>query len=197
MGGSTAINPLSPHAASLHTLWKANFHNEVFTPDVDVLLSNSEDYLARSQILNRNADAMAVFLHQQAQDPASPVKRVLYPSVLPDRDIYRAYMRRPTPDFPEPGYGCLLSVDFDSVATATAFYDALGFYAGPHLGAHKSLQLAYNVIVFGKKPGELDYHRRYGVLEETVRISAGLENVEDLIDTLKVAVAAAAEKKGN
>lgn len=159
------------------------------------MLSNSDDYLPRTAILNRNAAAMAKHLHAHAKDPSTPIARVLYPSLLPDYEVYRARLRKPTPELPEPAAGCLMSVEFDSVAAARAFYDRLAFYPGPHLGAHRTLSFAYNLLAFSKHPDEAAYHRSYGILEEMVRISAGLEDVQDLLDTLDDALVAAREAK--
>ncbi|KAK2050196.1 cystathionine gamma-synthase [Colletotrichum somersetense] len=195
LGGSTVLNPLSPHYSALAPLWAEQFHNELYVGDAEVLLANSEDYLQRTSVLNRNAAAMSNHLHAHAKSPSSPIARVLYPSLLPDYAVYEARLRKPTPDLPEPGAGCLLSIDFESVATARAFYDRLAFYPGPHLGAHRTLSFAYNVLAFGKDPDEAAYHRSYGVLEEAVRISAGLEDVQDLLDTLDDALAVAQETK--
>ncbi|KAK6226980.1 cystathionine gamma-synthase [Colletotrichum tabaci] len=195
MGGSTVLNPLSPHYPALSSLWYETYHNELYVGDAEVLLSNSDDYLPRTAILNRNAAAMAKHLHAHAKDPSTPVARVLYPSLLPDYEVYRARLRKPTPELPEPAAGCLMSVEFDSVAAARAFYDQLAFYPGPHLGAHRTLSFAYNLLAFSKHPDEAAYHRSYGILEEMVRISAGLEDVQDLLDTLDDALVAAREAK--
>jgi cystathionine gamma-synthase len=195
MGGSTALNPLSPHYVGLKDAYSKNFHNELFVGDADTLLSNSEDYLARSIILNKNAAAMVAYLQAAAQDPLSPVARVLYPSLLPDKALYDKHLRKPTPDFPEPGYGCLFTVDFESVETAAAFFDTLQFYPGPHLGAHKTLSLCYNTVAYGKKKDEEKALRAFGLLEEAVRVSAGLESEEDLIETLREALDVAKEAK--
>ncbi|GKT75583.1 cystathionine gamma-synthase [Colletotrichum tofieldiae] len=195
LGGSTVLNPLSSHYSALSSLWSKTYHNELYVGDAEVLLSNSEDYLQRTAVLNRNAATMANHLHAHTKNPSSPIARVLYPTLLPDYEIYKARLRKPTPDLPEPGAGCLLSIDFDSVATARAFYDRLAFYPGPHLGAHRTLSFAYNLLAFGKDPNEAAYHRSYGILEETVRISAGLEDVQDLLDTLDDALVVAQETK--
>ncbi|GKT42070.1 cystathionine gamma-synthase [Colletotrichum spaethianum] len=195
LGGSVVLNPLSPHYSVLSSLWFKTFHNELFVGDAEVLLSNSEDYLQRTAVLNQNAAAMANHLHAHAKNPSSPILRVLYPPLLPDYETYKARLRKPTSDLPEPGAGCLLSIDFDSIAAARAFYDQLAFYPGPHLGAHRTLSFAYNMLAFGRDPDEAAYHRSYGILEETVRISAGLEDAQDLLDTLDDALAVAQETK--
>jgi len=104
-------------------------------------------------------------------------------------------MRRSTPELPEPGYGCLLTVDFDSTASAKAFYDRCGFYPSPHLGGNVTIMLAYNMMAFGMDVEERAAFRELGLKEESVRFSAGLENVEDLIDTVKDALDWAVEAK--
>ncbi|KAH7163042.1 pyridoxal phosphate-dependent transferase [Dactylonectria estremocensis] len=195
MGGSVVLNPLSPHYASLSPRFKAKHRNELFASDAAVLLSNSRDFLERTAILNRNAAAMARFLHEAKALPGSPVADVRYPALLPSRPAYDAVMRPGAPELPDPGYGCLLTVDFDRLETAVAFYDRCGFYPSPHLGGHVTLVFAYNMAVFGKKPEERAHVRELGVKEEGVRISAGLESEEDLIDTLRDALDAAIEVK--
>jgi cystathionine gamma-synthase len=126
--------------------------------------------------------------------PGSPVTAVRYPSVLSTRASYDKYLRPSTPELPSPGYGCLLTIDFASEALAATFYDRLGFLPTTHLAAPVTLHLAYNMLVFGKKPKEREYVRQYGLKEEAVRISAGWkESVEDLIETLEDALKATAE----
>ncbi|KAM0305629.1 hypothetical protein ACHAPM_002012 [Fusarium culmorum] len=191
MGGSVVLNPLSCHYQTLHSLFGESHHNELFTADAQVLLSNSSDFLERTGILNRNALAMAKFLHEAISSPNSPVINVQYPSLLDSKANYDAILRRGTPELPDPGYGCLLTVEFSSVEAAIAFYNRAGFYPSPHLGGHVTIMLPYNMIVFSKKPEEKVYMDELGVREASVRISAGLESEEDLIDTLRDALQAA------
>ena len=188
LGGSVVLKP------AFHKLHR----NELFVEDAQVLLSNSHDFLQRTIILNRNAQAMAEFLHKSISLPNSPIREVQYPSLLPSKPNYDVVLRPSTPDLPRPGYGCLLSVEFNSLETAIAFYNRCGFYPSPHLGGHVTIMLAYNLIIFGKKAEEREYMRGLGAKEESIRISAGLESEEDLIDTLKDALEAAiAVSKGD
>ncbi|SPJ74630.1 related to O-succinylhomoserine (thiol)-lyase [Fusarium torulosum] len=196
MGGSIVLNPLSTHYQILQPLFKESHHNELFTSDAEVLLSNSKDFLERTKILNRNALVMANFLHEAISLPDSPIANVQYPSLQSTKKNYDCLLRQGTSEFPEPGYGCLLTVEFSSVETATAFYDRAGFYPSPHLGGHVTIMFAYNMVVFGKKPEEKAYMHTLGVKEASVRISAGLEDEEDLIDTLRDALQAAIKAKG-
>ncbi|KAF5534598.1 cystathionine gamma-synthase [Fusarium mexicanum] len=188
MGGSIVLNPTSPHYHNLRALFKESHHNELFSSDAKVLLSNSKDLLERTKILNRNALAMANFLSRASSAPDSPVVNVQHPSQLGSKSNYDAILRRATPELPEPGYGCLLTVEFSTVEAATAFYDRAGFYPSPHLGGHVTIMFAYNMVVFGKQPDEKAYMHELGVREASVRISAGLENEQDLIDTLRDAL---------
>ncbi|GKU05210.1 cystathionine gamma-synthase [Fusarium langsethiae] len=191
MGGSVVLNPLSSHYQTLHSLFRESHHNELFIADAEVLLSNSGDFLERTRILNRNALAMADFLYEAISFPGSPIINVQYPGLLNSKANYDAILRQSTPEIPKPGYGCLLTVEFSSVEAATAFYNRAGFYPSPHLGGHVTIMLPYNMMVFGKKPGEKAYMDELGVREASVRISAGLESEEDLIDTLRDALRAA------
>jgi cystathionine gamma-synthase len=195
LGGSIVLNPLSSHYSALAAKFASTHKNELFAADAQVLLSNSQDFLARTRRLNRNAEAMAAFFQRHVADPDSPVVNVQYPTQLPTKPNYDALMRRSTPELPEPGYGCLLTVDFESTNMAKAFYDRCGFYPSPHLGAHVTVMLAYNMMVFGKDPADRPYFREIGAKEESVRFSAGLEDVEDLIDTIKDALDFATEAK--
>lgn len=191
------LNPLSPQYANLAGLFPAHHHNELFAADADVLLANSEDFLARTAVLNDNALAMAEFLHSTIGQPDSPVVNVQYPSLLPCKPEYDAFKRRSTPELPDPGYGCLLTVEFDSDDTARAFYDRCGFYPSPHLGGQVTIMLAYNMFMFGKTAEKREKYNECGARGEGIRISAGLEDKQDLLDTLKDALEAAAEvKKG-
>lgn len=207
MGGSVVLNPLSPHYhTTLKPLFTKLFHNEYFAGDAETLLANSVDYLPRTRILNRNAASLAAYLATKAADPASPVTGVLYPTTSDTRSYYEAFMRRRRTPLPSntpaaendeeefvPGYGCLLSVDFESLATTRAFYNHLEFHCGPHLGAHRTLAMCFNAAVYGRDPEEGRYHASYGVRPEQVRISVGLESEEEIIAAVEHALRKADE----
>ena len=194
MSGSIVLNPDSPRYEPVKEAVKSQFHNELFAGDAEKLLSNSEDYLQRSIILNRNASTVAAFLQTQVEDASSPVVSVEYPEQNDTLANYQAFMRPATPEF-TPGYGCLLSVDFESKACAKAFYDNIQFYQGPHLGAHHSLAVPFNELVWGRDPKDLEYHAGYGVRGEQIRLAVGLESEEELVDTVKAALVFATEAK--
>lgn len=192
MGGSIVLNPLSPlHTPSLAPRFTTTFHNELHALDAAVLLSNSADYLPRSAILNRNAALIASFLAAHATATPSPVTKVLYPSVSDTKHNYDAVLRPPTPDFPAPGYGCLLSVDFRLPTAARAFYNAFPAHNGPHLGAHRMLAAPFNALVLGKDPEMARYYAGFGVGMEQVRISAGLEEEGEVLAAARFGLEAA------
>ena len=189
MGGSIVLSPSSPHYTSLSPLFTSTHRNELFARDANVLLSNSNDFLNRAAILSRNAAAVAAFLSERmAGDPDCPVVKVRHPSLLPSRPLYDAFKRAPTPQLPEPAYGCLFTLDFENVDAASTFHDNCGFYPSPHLGAHVTIQLAYNMVAWGRRPEERARSRELGVKEEAVRISVGLEAAEDIVDTIRYAL---------
>jgi cystathionine gamma-synthase len=197
LGGSIVLNPQSPHYAALAARFISTHKNELFSADAEALLANSNDFLTRTRRLNSNAEAMASFFQRYVADPNSPVSAVQYPTLLPTKQNYDAVMRRSTPEQPEPGYGCLFTVEFESTDLARAFFDHCGFYSTPHLGAHVTLMLGYNMLVYGRTVEDRTYFREIGVKEEGIRFSAGLEDRDDLIDTIKYALDCAAEAKKN
>ncbi|KAL2183811.1 PLP-dependent transferase [Thermothelomyces heterothallicus CBS 203.75] len=217
MGGSVVLPPSSAHHAVLRSALAGQFRNEYFHADAARLLANTRSYVARSRILNRNALALATFLDDyrrrsraSASAETCPVAAVLYPPFTPTAANYAAVMRphdaavggqqdgdgdgegdgdgrRTTVGF-EPGYGCLLAIEFVSLRVARAFYDNLSVYHGPHLGAHHTLAFPFNDAIWGTDPEAAAYLRTYGAKAEQVRVSVGLEDEQELIDTFKAAL---------
>lgn len=187
MGGSAVLNPSGPLYSDLKSIFDKEYGNELYTADAAALLLNSEDYLARSKILNDNAARLVSYLHSLASDPTSSISKVYYPTVSATRSNFDAFKRTETPDF-TPGYGCLFSVEFDSVEATIAFYENLHVHQGPHLGAHRTLALPYVKLLYNDS---LDEVKAYGLKETQLRISTGLEDAETLLETFKVATRAA------
>jgi cystathionine gamma-synthase len=156
-----------------------------------VLLSNSNDFLERTAVLNSNAAALAACFAAEAADPASPVKAVHYPPHTKGTSYLQEFLRAKTPELPEPGYGCLLSVELRSLDQTIAFYDNLRFHHGPHLGAHRTLAVPYNILTYSKEHPE--YHKGYGLTHEQIRLSVGLEDTETLLATVRAALDKARE----
>ncbi|SPQ18594.1 4ff8b6af-cab4-4b6c-a3f7-4bb947ec1090 [Thermothielavioides terrestris] len=235
MGGSVVLPPSSRHYNAIKSTLAAQFRNEYFHADAARLLANSADYLARSAILNRNALALATFLHKHSQLPTSPITAVLYPPFTNTHSNYLAMMRRgpitdpgatttttpaqnnsndPTPSAPSPagepqqqpqpqpqpefhpGYGCLLAIEFRTLALARAFYNSLSVYQGPHLGAHHTLAFPFNDAIWGADAEAAAYLATYGARAEQVRVSVGLEDEAELLETFEAALAVAGRAMG-
>lgn len=191
MAGSLVLNPSSVVYKELKQLMNSHYRNDLFIEDAIVLEQNSCDYLERSTILNKNASALVGFLQAKSEDPTSCVKAVNYPSICWSRPRYERWMRPATDDF-TPGYGCLLSVDFDIIESTIAFYDNFDVHNCPHLGAHVTLALPY---VKGLYADKLEWVGRFDMKETMIRIAPGLEQTEGLLDRLRFAVAAADGEK--
>ena len=194
MGASAVLNASSSLYPSLKALFEASYRNDLYPADAKKLLANSADYLQRSTTLNNNALALVTFLHEKASDPTSSVSAVFYPTLTAASASYTARMRPATPDF-KPGYGCLFSVSFATASATATFYDIIGkrVYIGPHLGAHRTLVLAY---VKGLYSGDLQGTgllkvKDAGLDERQLRVSAGLEKESDLLAVFAEAVEAA------
>ncbi|TLS25626.1 hypothetical protein PpBr36_07631 [Pyricularia pennisetigena] len=201
LGGSVVLNPSMPqHHGALSRTLASQHRNELFAADAATLVSNNADYLARSTTLNRNAAALAGAL-ARATDVVTAVNHVRHGRTCAN---YAAFKRPATPEF-APGDTCLLSVDFADLDTAAAFLDGCDFFHSGHLGAHRTLAVAFSYMIYhsaGEDEGR--YHAAYGCRAAQVRLSAGLEDeaellaiVEDALARTRAAVAAAAAgKKG-
>ncbi|KAK0746089.1 pyridoxal phosphate-dependent transferase [Schizothecium vesticola] len=182
LAGSLILSPLSPFHAPLSQ--QLPFHNALSSPDAVQLLTNSTSYLPRTATLNRNAAALAALF---ASHPLTCTP--LYPPYLASgKKNYARHLRLPTPELPEPGYGCLLSVNFGTVAQAKRFYEGVALHKGPHLGAHETIVFNYNEAVFGEWEEEREYHAGFGIVSEQVRVAVGLEEEGVLVETVRVAL---------
>lgn len=96
-------------------------------------------------------------------------------------------MRSVTEDF-TPGYGGFLSVDFHTVAAASAFFDELPFYKGPSFGGDITITIPYAQLVLQQEKAWASSH---GLNETLVRISVGLEEKHTIVNCVKKALQAA------
>lgn len=186
--GSAVLNPSSPLYSSLKPLFEEFHANEFWNDDAEVLEKNSRDYLSRSKTLNNNALRLAEYVQTRALDAESNVSKVYYPTLVPTFSNYQKYMRPATEEF-TPGYGCLFSIEFNSIAATAAFYDNLNVHHGPHLGAHLTLAFPYVMTIYGHE--HLDWVRPFGLKDTQIRISVGLEDTESLLEVFKAAIDAA------
>ncbi len=124
---------------------------------------------------NANALALAQFFADDRR-----VQRVYYPGLAdsPDYEVAKAQMR---------GFGGMLCIEFESLDAAKAFCDALevGLNA-TSLGSAETL-VSIPVLTSHAFMGD-DELRAAGVTPGMVRISAGLEDIDDLIADFKQAL---------
>ena len=187
IAGSAILNPASPKYRELKTLFDRYYVPELYIDDAEAIERNSRDYLSRTAKLNTNASTLVQYLRSCAEDPESAVHSVHYPSVNPSGIYYKRFMRPATAEFTS-GYGCLFSVELDDMAATQAFYDNLNVHKGVHLGAPFTLAFAYTMCTYKKR---LSWAAKYGLRPTQIRIAAGLEDTETLLEDFKIAVEAA------
>ncbi|KAL2163831.1 hypothetical protein VTH06DRAFT_5890 [Thermothelomyces fergusii] len=181
MGGSAVLSPASPFRDRLgRALERGRAEAERrawFWEDVVRMERNGRDFGERVRCASENARRVALMLRR-----SGAVAEVYYPFGSPTQDRYDRYRREGA------GYGYLLSIRFKTPAQAVAFYDALDVAKGPSLGTNFSLCCAYTLLAHYR---ELDWAAQYGVVEDLVRISVGLEEIEWLEARVGRALAAA------
>jgi cystathionine gamma-synthase len=191
IAGSVVLNPASRKYRELKSLFNEYYVPELYIDDAETIERNSRDYLSRTTKLNHNASSLVQYLESCAKDPNSAIRQVHHPSVNPSGSYYKQFMRPATPDF-TPGYGCLFSIEFEDLSTTAAFYDNLNVHDGPHLGAPFTLAFAYVMCAYKNR---LDWAAKYGLKPTQIRISAGLEDTEMLLEEFRIAVEAANKVK--
>ncbi|KAJ3178981.1 hypothetical protein HDU87_003250 [Geranomyces variabilis] len=193
MGGSAVISPSSPHHALLTRTFRALYEDTLDPLDAVFLERNSRTFIQRIHRINATAHTLARVL---AAHPK--VLTVYHPSVT-DSARYTAHARRNTDrklsaikstpsgrdNDEEIGYGGLLSVVLRSDAAAERFYDALDVAKGPSLGTNFTLACPYTLLAHY---GEMEWAEGFGVLRRLVRVSVGLEDVDELVTVFKRAL---------
>ncbi|KAF2152245.1 PLP-dependent transferase [Myriangium duriaei CBS 260.36] len=191
IAGSVVLNPASRHYSKLKTLFNEQYTPELYSGEVEAILHNSRDYLVRSNRMNNNALALTNLVQSYVQDPQSAVAKVFYPSVNDSGKHFKEFMRRPTSEF-TPGYGCLFSIEFEDMLTTIAFYDNLNIHKSVHLGAPFTLVFAYTKSVYGK---QMEWATQHGLKPTQIRVSAGLEDTDILLQEFEIAIEAANKVK--
>ncbi|KAF1823286.1 cystathionine gamma-synthase [Dissoconium aciculare CBS 342.82] len=179
LAGSIVLDPNSIAYPRLKQIFNDHYVNELFSTDSLILEHNSRDFLSRASRLNTNASALVTMLEPLAGTPSSTVVDVYYPSRCWSRPNYDARMRHATSEF-TPGYGCLFTVEFESISTASAFFDALNIHKGPSLGTPVTIVLPYVQLVFPREE-EKRWAASHGLREAIVRVSVGLEDRDALV----------------
>jgi cystathionine gamma-synthase len=178
MGGSAILNPISRYYNELREAMEQEFEDTYWPEDVLFMERNSRDFGSRIARVNANAEAICEVLK------ASPlVKHIYYPKYNTSRPHYEACK------LPDGGYGGLLSITFHDRTRAVAFYDALDTAKGPSLGTNFTLTSPYVLLAHYQ---ELKWAAGYEVDPDLIRVSVGLESPDELRDTFRRALDAAA-----
>jgi cystathionine gamma-synthase len=174
LAGAVTLNSRSPHYETLHRLLREESpsNSQLWHEDAIVLEENSRDFVERSARMSENAEALAAWLEQH---PA--VEAVYYPR---NGDGFEEVARTGA------GRGCLLSFVLKDPAKASAVYDNLKISKGPSLGTNFSLCCPYTLLAHYT---ELEWAAKCGVRSDLLRVSAGLEEIDDLIARFDQALA--------
>lgn len=176
MGGSLVLNPNGKRYDLLKKTLEKQYEDIFWAEDAIYMERNSRDFAERSTKINNTSEAVAELFKD------SPlIKDVFYPKFNPSRKYYDQCKVE------NGGYGGLLSIVFHNPKKAEIFYDAVVTAKGPSLGTNFTLTSPYAILAHFS---ELDWAESFGVDRNLVRISVGLEEKEDLLNTFKTALAA-------
>lgn len=177
MGGSAIYNPRGRYYQALKRIAENEYEDNYWAEDIIFLERNSRHFVSRIERINENAEAICNILL------AHPlVKNVYYPKYNPSKVFYDDCRT------PKGGYGGLLSFTFHGIGQAVAFYDRIETAKGPSLGTNFTLTSPYVILAHYL---ELDWAAQFGVPEDLIRISVGLEDADDLKARFATALKAA------
>lgn len=177
IAGSVLHNPDGRHAGPLQAALADDFEELLCDADVDVLERNSRDLDERLERINQTARELAARL---AAHPG--VAEVFHPSLGPDP--HYETLRRPAG-----GYGGLLSfVLRNPERTTEPAFDRLAVCKGPNLGTNFTLCCPFTILAHYN---ELDEVERHGVSRWLLRVSVGVEPIDELWPRFESALAAA------
>ncbi|KAH7085313.1 pyridoxal phosphate-dependent transferase [Paraphoma chrysanthemicola] len=176
MGGGLVLNPKGPSYHKLKQIWDEDYVDNHWAEDSIFLERNSRDFVSRIERIGINAEAIVEVLSSHPR-----IKQVNYPKTSPTRPNYEQCRN------PNGGYGGLLSATFYRKEDAVAFFDNLDTVKGPSLGTNFTLSSPYVILAHY---GELDWCRSWGVEEDLIRFSVGLEETSKLVQTFQRALEA-------
>jgi cystathionine gamma-synthase len=164
--GSLVINPRSPHHGDLHALLSSSPDETLWGGDAVVLEENSRDFVERVRRINATAEILCRRL------VAHPAVEAIYHPTTDHTGAYESLRR------PDGGHGGLLSIlPRNPAKAAPRIYDGLRVSKGPSLGTNFTLACPYTILAHY---GELEWAESCGVSRWLIRLSIGLEDVEDL-----------------
>ena len=176
MGGALICSPQSPFYAELKPIIAAQHEELLWEGDATVLDHCARGFPERMREHNRNGLWLAEKLRQH---PA--VERVWYPK-WEFNEAYEAVRR------PEGGWGGLVTfLPRNAETTSPLIYGRLQICKGPSLGTVFTLACPFTLLAHYT---ELEWAESCGVSRHLLRISVGLENMEELWPRIEVALGA-------
>jgi len=184
LGGSLILNSCSHWFGQLKvTMDESNNLNlpELFAIDAEILEKNSRTFVSRLYKINSTALSLANWFYQRPE-----IERVYFPTIS---SCSKVMYDRVLKCGEGPGYGCLISIVLTKSYDAKFFFDSLQTCKGPSLGTDYTLVCPYVMLAHYC---ELDWASSYGLDSRIIRISVGLENLEDIKSKFEKAFNAAA-----
>jgi cystathionine gamma-synthase len=173
---SVIVNPASRHYNTIQQALQARYEPSfVFPLDTKALKHNSQHVRRRAQRCNENALAVAQMLYGHPL-----IKRLNYPYFDESLPVYQSLMREGG------GYGPVMSIIFHDEKVAHRFYDILNVPKGSSFGTNFTIAVPFALLVHYYNRDRVAAH---GLPEHIIRISVGLENVEDIKAAIQTALA--------
>ncbi|THC92701.1 hypothetical protein EYZ11_007808 [Aspergillus tanneri] len=107
------------------------------------------------------------------------ISQVNHPSIGETAHLYRSFMRK------DGGYGNVLSIIFRDPRSAEHFYNVLEVCKGSSFGTNFTLAIPYVQLA---NYWDREKVPKYGVPQHIIRLSVGLENVEDITNAVATAL---------
>ena len=170
MAGSLIANPHTDMGQAIQQdlAVNNNLQDLLFDADAWAIWHNSSSFEKRNARMNETASQLAEYLRNH-----DDVDRVYYPK-------YSCH-------YPSSHFGGLFSLLLGSHICQRTFYDALDVAKGPSLGTNFTLVCPYTLLAHYH---ELDFAMSYGVKPNLLRISVGLEPLEELREKFSSALVA-------
>ena len=138
------LNPNAKYYGLLKYTLCSTYEDNYWGEDALVMERNSRDFVTRIARINQNAEVICQalqsypcgkFVHYHISQLwlTIAVREIYYPKLSPTKALYDSCRN------PGGGYGGLLSVTFNSIADAIAFYDVIEIAKGPSLGTNFTL----------------------------------------------------------
>jgi cystathionine gamma-synthase len=169
LAGSARLNSGLATASLLRTAIEAEFEELLCDADCEVLEANSRDVRERVLVINQTAERLVNLLRQHPL-----VDRVYYPEPS-DRAVGRGGL-----------FSLLLR---DAPRTTPRVFDNLRLCKGPNLGTRFTLCCPYTILAHYT---ELETVEQAGVSRWLLRVSVGLEPLDELWNRFREAIEAGA-----